>query len=107
MAEPIRVLVAYASAAGSTAGIAERIAEVLRTAGCGVVCRPASPDLDLTGLPLWGRVGYLLMGARPGDHRDWPAVEGWARTVAAALPLTSTTPPSAGSPSVRPDERPG
>jgi len=49
MMSPPRVLVSYASAAGSTAGIAERIAEVLRTAGCEVVCRPADPDADLAG----------------------------------------------------------
>ena len=29
-----RVLVTYSTAAGSTAGIAERIAQVLRSAGC-------------------------------------------------------------------------
>jgi menaquinone-dependent protoporphyrinogen oxidase len=42
-----RVLVAYATAAGSTAGVAERIAEVLRRSGAEVVCRPVGPDLDL------------------------------------------------------------
>jgi menaquinone-dependent protoporphyrinogen oxidase len=41
-----RVLVTYATAAGSTAGIAERIAGTLRTAGAEVVCRPAEPDAD-------------------------------------------------------------
>lgn len=163
-----RVLVAYATAAGSTAGVAERVAAVLRTAGCEVVCRPADPDVDLDGfdglvlgsavhntawlpsaldvlrraasqgmpvwcfsvggvnprspftryvarreieqiarqfpagftardhrlfagivatkgVPLWGRLFYRITGARPGDHRDWPVVEGWAKTVAAAL----------------------
>jgi menaquinone-dependent protoporphyrinogen oxidase len=44
-----RVLVAYATAAGSTAGVAERIAEVLRTAGYDVVCQPAAADVDPAG----------------------------------------------------------
>jgi menaquinone-dependent protoporphyrinogen oxidase len=41
-----RVLVTYATAAGSTAGVAERIAGTLRTAGAEVLCRPAGPDAD-------------------------------------------------------------
>jgi len=41
-----RVLVGYATAAGSTAGIAERIAGILRASGCEVVCRPLGADLD-------------------------------------------------------------
>jgi menaquinone-dependent protoporphyrinogen oxidase len=49
MTSPPRVLVTYATAAGSTGGVAERIAEVLRVGGCTVVCRPAGPDLDLSG----------------------------------------------------------
>jgi menaquinone-dependent protoporphyrinogen oxidase len=44
-----RVLVTYASAAGSTAGVAERIAETVRIAGCEVVCRPIGPDVDPAG----------------------------------------------------------
>jgi menaquinone-dependent protoporphyrinogen oxidase len=168
MNEIPRVLVGYATAAGSTAGIAERIAAVLRDEGCEVVCRPVGPDLDpsgfdvlvvgsavhnmawlrpavdflgriptagprvccfsvggmtpsgpvsrrmtslevrqveegfpvglrgrehrffggiveLKGVPLWGRLFWWLFGGRPGDHRDWPAIEGWARQVAATL----------------------
>ena len=46
MDETFRVLVGYATAAGSTAGIAERIGETLREQGCEVVCRPVGPDLD-------------------------------------------------------------
>jgi menaquinone-dependent protoporphyrinogen oxidase len=44
-----RVLVAYATAAGSTAGVAERIADVLRRSGAEVVCRPVGPDIDVEG----------------------------------------------------------
>jgi len=163
-----RVLVVYATAAGSTADVAERIADVLRTSGCEVVCRTAGPGLDLAGfdavvlgsavhdmawlpgaldvlrrvasancpvwcfsvggvnprggftryvarreaerverqfpttmimrehrvfggvvemrgVPLWGRLVYRLTGARPGDQRDWPSIETWARNIAAAL----------------------
>src|SRR5690242_6444744 len=42
----IRVLVVYATAAGSATGVAERIAGTLRAAGADVVCRPAGPDVD-------------------------------------------------------------
>jgi menaquinone-dependent protoporphyrinogen oxidase len=52
------VLVAYATAAGSTAGVAERIANVASTAGCTVVCRPAGPNLDVTGFD-----GFVLGSA--------------------------------------------
>lgn len=170
-----RVLVCYATAAGSTRGIAERLADRIRTdldgtrlAGAEVRCRPAGPDLDpagvdalvvgsavhsmawlpeatavldraagstapvwvfsvggvdprgpltrrladgerarierafpagfaprdhrvfggivvMTGVPLWGRVFWRLIGGRPGDHRNWPAIEEWADGIAAAL----------------------
>ena len=170
-----RVLVGYATAAGSTAGIAERVAATLREQGCEVDCRPVGPDLELagfdafivgsavhdmawlrpavdvlgrlptdgrpvwcfsvggmqpsgavrrrmttlelrrveegfpagfrarghrffggivvtTGLPLWGRLFLWAMCGRPGDHRDWPAVEGWAGEIAGALTGTSGGP---------------
>ena len=165
MDDTTRLLVGYATAAGSTAGIAERIADGLRAAGAQVVCRPVGPDLDpapfdalvvgsavhdmawlppavdflaraatcgrptwcfsvggltphgpltrwmaaseirkverpfpaalhprahhffggivvTTGLPLWGRVFWRLVGGRPGDHRDWPGIDAWARQLA-------------------------
>ena len=46
--KPARVLVTHSTAAGSTAGIAERIAQVLRSAGCTAQCLPASavPDVE-------------------------------------------------------------
>jgi menaquinone-dependent protoporphyrinogen oxidase len=178
-----RVLVCYASAAGSTRGIAECIADRIRTdlrspgtAGPEVVCRPAAPDLDpedfdalivgsavhnmgwlpsatsflgrvagrgtpvwvfsvgsveprgrltrmlvalerarierafppgfaarehrvfggivvMTGVPLWGRLFWRLIGGRPGDHRNWPVIEEWAAGIASA---------SAGRPGVSP-----
>jgi menaquinone-dependent protoporphyrinogen oxidase len=164
-----RVLVGYATAGGSTAGIAERIATTLQENGCEVACRPVGPDLEpadfdafvlgsavhnmawlrpavdflgrvatsdnppiwcfsvggidphgavtrrmtalevrrveegfpagfrsrdhrffggiveMTGVPLWGRVFWRLIGGRAGDHRDWPAIDSWARDIAAEL----------------------
>lgn len=44
-----KILVAYASQSGSTAGIAATIAVELRAAGLSVDCRPASDVQDLTG----------------------------------------------------------
>ena len=165
-----QVLVTYATAAGSTTGVAERIADTLRAAGAQVVCRPAGPDLDLRPFdalvvgsavhnmawlqpavdlvsraaetsrpvwcfsvggiqpkgrvtramtdrelvrvaqafprtlalrdhrmfggiidmrhtPLWGRLFFRATGGRPGDHRDWPAIQAWAAEIAAALPV--------------------
>lgn len=171
-----RVLVCYATAAGSTRGIAERIADRIRTdlggpgrAGLDVRCLPAGPDVDpagvdalvvgsavhgmawlpeataflrraaddaaapvwvfsvggvdpggplrrlladreratieqafppgfalrdhrvfggivvTTGVPLWGRLFWRLTGGRPGDHRNWPAIEEWADGIAASV----------------------
>ncbi len=39
----------------------------------------------MAGVPLWGRVFYRMTGGRPGDHRDWPAVDAWAAGIADAL----------------------
>jgi menaquinone-dependent protoporphyrinogen oxidase len=169
------VLVGYATAAGSTAGIAERIAGVLRDAGAIVTCRAVGPDLEpadfdavvvgsavhnmawlspaleflrrvpaarplwcfsvggvnpqnritrkmagleagriaeqfpagtsprehrifagiieMRGTPLWGKAFYRLTGGRPGDHRNWPAIETWASEIASALvPATAGRP---------------
>jgi menaquinone-dependent protoporphyrinogen oxidase len=190
MARTPRVLVAYATAAGSTAGIAERITAVLTTAGCEAVCRPAAPDLDLAGfdgfvvgsavqdmawlpaavdllervagirdrpvwcfsvggvspggrftryltrkeaarveqqfpaaftprehrvfggivemrgVPLRGRLLYRITGAHSGDHRDWPAIEAWARNVAAALTTAAADSQGTAAWQYRPPEPP-
>lgn len=180
MDDSTRVLVAYATAAGSTAGIAERIAEVLRADGAQVTCAPVGPGLDpdgfdavvvgsavhsmawlppaldflrrvptdgapvwvfsvggtnpsgriahsvvgmeaekvargfpadldvrdhrvfagvvvTAGLPLWGRILARAVGGRPGDRRDWPAIEAWARQIAGVLRARATTPPGPAS----------
>lgn len=40
----------------------------------------------LDTMPLWGRLFYrFVAGGRPGDHRDWPAIEAWAFDVAAEV----------------------
>jgi menaquinone-dependent protoporphyrinogen oxidase len=46
---PKRVLVAYSSRSGSTAGTAEEIADVLGAAGFVVDCRPKEEVADVTG----------------------------------------------------------
>ncbi len=179
MAARTRVLVAYATADGSTAGVAEHVAEVLRSAGHDVTCTAAGPDVDptrfdavvvgsavhnmawlppaldllarvpsgpplwcfsvgglhprgrvttrmtevearriaqafppglaardhrmfggvvtMTGVPLWGRLFYLLTGQEAGDHRDWPGIARWASGIADALTAV---------PSRQPGERP-
>jgi phosphohistidine swiveling domain-containing protein/menaquinone-dependent protoporphyrinogen IX oxidase len=172
-----RVLVGYATGAGSTRGIAERIAAGLRRAAVEVVVRPLDPDQAATGfdayvlgsavhdqrwlpaamhflrtaspslgehplwvfsvagvaprgpvrralvrqearriertfppglvprahrvfcgvvvmrgLPLWGKAFWFAVGGRPGDHRDWPAIDRWAAEIAAALPRGRAAP---------------
>jgi len=59
--KPARVLVTYSTAAGSTAGIAERIAQVLAAAGCTVQCLPASAVPDVEG------VDALVVGSAVHD----------------------------------------
>ncbi len=63
----VRVLVCYASAAGSTAGIADRIADVLRNAGCEVSCRAVGPDVGTSG------VDALVLGSAVHDMAWLPA----------------------------------
>ncbi|MGY1833094.1 flavodoxin domain-containing protein [Geodermatophilus sp. SYSU D01180] len=167
---PLRVLVGYATADGSTRGVAERVAGRLAEAGHAVDLRPAGREVDPSrydaavvgsavhsmrwlagardllarlagaddpppvwlfsvagvdprgrvtrwlarqevarlerdlprglrprshrlfagvvrtrGVPLWGRLFYRAVGQRPGDHRDWAAIDGWARQVARDL----------------------
>jgi menaquinone-dependent protoporphyrinogen oxidase len=50
---PRTVLVGYATAAGSTRGIAERIADRLAGAGLQVACRALSPQVDPAGFDAW------------------------------------------------------
>jgi menaquinone-dependent protoporphyrinogen oxidase len=41
--------------------------------------------IDMKGTPLWGRLFFRAAGGRPGDHRNWPAIEAWARQIAVEL----------------------
>jgi menaquinone-dependent protoporphyrinogen oxidase len=82
MAASPRVLVAYASAAGSTAGVAERIADVLKTAGCRAVCRPADTDVDPDGFDA------LVVGSAVHDMAWLPsAVDVLRRAASVSLPV--------------------
>jgi len=71
------VLVAYASAAGSTAGIAERIARRIESSGHAVACRPADAA-DLTG------VDALVLGSAVHSMAWLPAASDALRQAAAA-----------------------
>ena len=57
MEETTHVLVGYATAIGSTAGVAERIAARLRDSGCEVDSRPVGPDLEP------GRFHAIVLGS--------------------------------------------
>jgi menaquinone-dependent protoporphyrinogen oxidase len=168
MEEKLSVLVGYATAAGSTRGVAERIARRLGDAGLLVTCAPLGPELHpddfgawvlgsavhnmawlpratdflagaaRTPRPCWafsvgglaptgpvrrwmagreirrvqrgfppglavrdhqlfagvsstqgvsraGRAFWRALGGRPGDQRDWAAIDRWASGVAAEL----------------------
>ncbi|MCZ2812067.1 MULTISPECIES: flavodoxin domain-containing protein [unclassified Modestobacter] len=171
------VLVGYATAAGSTRGVAERIAARLRESGLPVACLPLGPDVQpedfgawvlgsavhsmawlppaidflqraagLPARPCWafsvgglspdgplrrrmaaqevrrvqqgfpphlavrdhrlfvgaldtsqvnaaGRAFWRVVGGRPGDQRDWPAIDRWASEVAAGLGARERTGP--------------
>jgi menaquinone-dependent protoporphyrinogen oxidase len=78
---PARVLVSYSTATGSTAGIAERIAQVLRAAGCTVQCLPASAVLDVED------VNALVVGSAVHDMA-WlaPSIEVLRRAAVSGTP---------------------
>jgi len=48
--------------------------------------------VDVSGVPVWGRLFWRAVGGRPGDHRDWAAIDDWARDIAADL-VVRTGPP--------------
>jgi flavodoxin len=63
-----RVLVAFASQSGSTAGIASAIAEILRQAGLSVDCRPAGEVADVApyAVVILGSGVYVRRSASDG-----------------------------------------
>ena len=65
----MRVLVAYASKHGATEGIAERIAERLRAAGCQVEARPITAAGDLAGYDAFvvGSAVYMFHWMKAGS----------------------------------------
>jgi menaquinone-dependent protoporphyrinogen oxidase len=176
MDEDRPVLVGYATAAGSTRGVAERIAARLLDAGLPVTCAPLGPEVQpaafrawvlgsavhamawlpaatefltraaTTPRPCWafsvgglpptgrvrrwmvgqearrvqrgfpaglalrdhqvfagvlstagvnwpGRLFWRALGGRPGDQRDWAAIDRWATAVAAQLSATAPAGP--------------
>jgi menaquinone-dependent protoporphyrinogen oxidase len=82
MAAYPHALVAYATAAGSTAEIAERIAWMLREAGAEAICTPVSPDLDPAGFDV------LVVGSAVHDMA-WlrPALDFLARAAETGTPI--------------------
>jgi menaquinone-dependent protoporphyrinogen oxidase len=42
-----------------------------------------------TDWPMLGRAFFRTMGGRYGDHRNWPAIDAWADSIAAALTTRS------------------
>lgn len=66
-----RVLVVYASRHGGTAGIAERIAEVLRAKGTDVVLQDAARQPDAAGFDAVIVGSGVYMGSWLKDATDW------------------------------------
>jgi hypothetical protein len=84
----MRVLVAFASASGSTAGIAEWITGALLARGQDVVLRSVEEVTGVITAATFGKFGALLvraMGCRFGDFRDWAEIEKWSASIADAL----------------------
>jgi menaquinone-dependent protoporphyrinogen oxidase len=80
MDAPRVVVVVYATAAGSTAGIARHIADALSRAGCAVRCLPATEDPDLDD------VDALVVGSAVHDMAWLPPALDVLRRAAAAGP---------------------
>ena len=92
----MRVLVAYATRHGATAGIAERIAAALTAAGLSAEARPVQDvqDLEPYEAVVLGGAAYLFHWLKPAmtfarrHHRelaDRPAIDAWAARIAAEL----------------------
>ena len=82
MAAYPHALIAYATAAGSTAEIAERIASMLREAGAEAICTPVSPDVDAAGFDV------LVVGSAV-HYMAWlrPALDFLARAAETGTPI--------------------
>lgn len=70
------VFVVYASAHGSTKGVAERIAARLRERGARVALVFAGA-IERNQWPLLSRLFFRTFGGRFGDNRDWPEIDAW------------------------------
>lgn len=78
-----RVEIVYASRHGGTAGIAQRIAEVLRTAGADVVLADAAARPDAAGFDAYLVGSGVYMGSWLKEGTDWLARN---ETILAARP---------------------
>jgi hypothetical protein len=96
-----KILVAYATAAGSTGGVAEMIGKTLAETGLGVDVRPVRPVAEgryvgamfpknypgLQGLGMRFFIAYCGLGFRGGDFRDSTAIRAWAENLPSLLTL--------------------
>jgi menaquinone-dependent protoporphyrinogen oxidase len=96
MKDTIHVLVGYATANGSTAGIAERIAAGLRGSGCEVDCRPVGADLPPGGFDaiVLGSAVHNMAWLRPAIdflHRIPGTTPTWFFSVGGVQPSGAVT----------------
>jgi menaquinone-dependent protoporphyrinogen IX oxidase len=68
-----KILVAYTTKSGSTVEVAQTIGKVLQQAGDVVEVRRIT---EVNGLGTYSAV--VLVGAKPGDARNWDAICAWA-----------------------------
>lgn len=90
-----KVLVAYATRAGSTAEVAERVAQRLCAAGMLAEAKPVDEvqeaffagRVDPSRLNLLERLAVRVVGSAVGDLRDWNRIDAWADGIASRLGL--------------------
>ena len=88
----MNVLVTYASAGGSTRGVAERLATRLRGHGHSVRCEPVDPGLGGSGFDV------VVVGSAVHGQAWLPIAADWLRSQRAALPRDGVWAFSVGMP---------
>lgn len=84
----MRVLIAFGSKRGGTAGLADMIGEALREAGCETVVCPARGHVTFGGRLLPHATGFpasAMAKTHAGDWRDENHVKSWTESVVATL----------------------